>query len=57
VIRPVDPPYAVPFTLQWNPIRAHTPAVARFVAHALTVAPPPGWATGPVHLRQGTTPA
>jgi DNA-binding transcriptional LysR family regulator len=57
VIRPVDPAYAVPFTLQWNPTRAHTPAVARFVAHALTVAPPPGWANGPAHLRHGTTPA
>jgi DNA-binding transcriptional LysR family regulator len=53
VIRPVDPPYDVPFTLQWNPTRAHSPAVARFVAHTLTTAPPPGWATGPAHLRHG----
>jgi DNA-binding transcriptional LysR family regulator len=50
VILPVDPGYDVPFTLQWNPARAHTPAVARFVHHALTIAPPGGWATGPAHL-------
>ena len=29
VIRPVDPGQLVPFTLQWNPNRAHTMAVAR----------------------------
>ena len=57
VIRPVDPRHDVPFTLQWNPTRAHTPAVARFVAHALTTPPPSGWSTGPAHLRHGTSPA
>ncbi len=51
VIRPVDPGYDVPFSLQWNPTRAHTPAVARFVRHVLTTPPPMGWATGPAHLR------
>jgi DNA-binding transcriptional LysR family regulator len=51
VIRPLDPGYDVPFTLQWNPTRAQTPAVARFVHHVLTVPPPSGWATGPAHLR------
>jgi DNA-binding transcriptional LysR family regulator len=49
VIRPVDPPYQVPFTLQWNPGRTRSPAVARFVQHALTTAPPPGWTAGPDH--------
>jgi DNA-binding transcriptional LysR family regulator len=51
VIRRVHPGYDVPFTLQWNPNRAQTPAVARFVNHALTTPPPTGWATGPAHLR------
>jgi DNA-binding transcriptional LysR family regulator len=50
VIRPVDPTYDVVFTLQWNPTRAQTPAVARYVSHALSVAPPVGWSTGPAHL-------
>jgi DNA-binding transcriptional LysR family regulator len=49
VIRPVDPPYNVPFTLQWNPSRTRSPAVARFVQHALTTDPPAGWLTGPDH--------
>jgi DNA-binding transcriptional LysR family regulator len=53
VIRPLDSGYEVPFTLQWNPTRAQTPAVARFVHHALLTAPPPGWATGPAHLLHG----
>jgi hypothetical protein len=57
VIRPVDPVYDVSFTLQWNPTRAHTPAVARFLRHVLTTPPPRGWATGPAHLRHGATPA
>jgi DNA-binding transcriptional LysR family regulator len=51
VIRPVDPPLDVPFTLQWNPSRARSPAVARFVQHALTADPPPGWTTRSGHLR------
>jgi DNA-binding transcriptional LysR family regulator len=53
VLRPLEPAYDVPFTLQWNPSRTQTPAVARFVHHALTTAPPIGWATGPAHLRHG----
>jgi DNA-binding transcriptional LysR family regulator len=50
VIRPVDPGQLVPFTLQWNPNRAHTMAVARFVHAALIAEPPPGWRTQPDHL-------
>lgn len=56
VIRPVDPAHDVPFTLQWNPERAQTPAVARFVEHALTAPPPSGWKTGPAHLSRGPGP-
>ncbi len=51
VIRPVEPVQLVPFTLQWNPDRAQTAAVARFVHAALTADPPPGWLTQPGHLR------
>jgi DNA-binding transcriptional LysR family regulator len=50
VIRPVAPRQLVPFTLQWNPSRAHTIAVARFVRCALTADLPPGWHTQPDHL-------
>jgi DNA-binding transcriptional LysR family regulator len=50
VIRPVEPAQLVPFTLQWNPSRAHTTAVARFVHVALTTELPPGWRTQPDHL-------
>jgi DNA-binding transcriptional LysR family regulator len=50
VIRPVTPPLLVPFVLQWNPDRAQTPAVARFVHAALAVEPPRGWHTQPGHL-------
>lgn len=50
IIRPTEPPLLVPFTLQWNPSRAHTTAVARFVHAALTSALPPGWQTQPDHL-------
>jgi DNA-binding transcriptional LysR family regulator len=50
VVRPVTPACDVVFTLQWNPTRAQTPAVARFVCHALSIAPPVGWSTGPAHL-------
>lgn len=53
VIRPVEPALLVPFTLQWNPGRAHTTAVARFVHAALTAELPPGWFTQPAHLRHG----
>jgi hypothetical protein len=41
VIRPVDPAQLVPFTLQWNPSRANTAALARFVHVALTAELPP----------------
>jgi DNA-binding transcriptional LysR family regulator len=51
VIRPVAPRQLVPFTLQWNPSRAHTLAVARFVHCALAADLPPGWHTQPDHLR------
>jgi DNA-binding transcriptional LysR family regulator len=51
VIRPVTPRQLVPFTLQWNPSRAHTMAVARFVRFALAADLPPGWHTQPGHLR------
>jgi len=50
VIRPVEPTMLVPFTLQWNPDRAQTAAVARFVHFALSVAPPSGWQMQPGHL-------
>ena len=50
VIRPVESGPLVPFTLQWNPSRAHTTAVARFVHTALTVALPAGWHTQPDHM-------
>ena len=50
VIRPVEPAQLIPFTLQWNPSRAHTTAVARFVHAALTAELPPGWHTQPDHL-------
>jgi DNA-binding transcriptional LysR family regulator len=51
VIRPVEPAQLVPFTLQWNPSRAHTTAVARFVHATLTAELPSGWVTQPDHLR------
>jgi DNA-binding transcriptional LysR family regulator len=51
VIKPVEPLQLVPFTLQWNPHRAQTAAVTRFVHTALTADPPPGWLTQPGHLR------
>ena len=50
VVRPVASGQLVPFTLQWNPNRAHTTAVARFVHTALTAELPPGWRTQPDHL-------
>jgi DNA-binding transcriptional LysR family regulator len=50
VIRPVAPRQLMPFTLQWNPSRAHTTAVARFVHCALAADLPPGWHTQPGHL-------
>lgn len=54
-IRPVDPPLDVPFTLQWNAERIQSPAVARFVHHALTAVLPPGWSYGPAHTRHPPT--
>jgi DNA-binding transcriptional LysR family regulator len=53
VARPVAPAQLVPYTLQWNPDRAQTAAVARFVHLALTVEVPSGWHTLPGHLRHG----
>ena len=50
VICPVAPRQLVPFTLQWNPSRVHTTAVARFVHCALAADLPPGWHTQPDHL-------
>jgi DNA-binding transcriptional LysR family regulator len=49
-VRPVSSGQLVPFTLQWNPNRAHTTAVARFVHATLTVELPSGWRTQPDHL-------
>lgn len=54
VIKPLQPEVLVPYTLQWNPDRAQTPAVARFVRTALTVDPPAGWSRQPGHLRHAT---
>jgi DNA-binding transcriptional LysR family regulator len=55
VVRPVAPLQLVPFVLKWNPDRAQTPAVARFVTTALSVEPPPGWHTQPGHLHHSST--
>jgi len=46
----VAPRQLMPLTLQWNPSRAHTMAVARFVRCALAADLPPGWYTQPDHL-------
>jgi DNA-binding transcriptional LysR family regulator len=51
VIRPVASGQLVPFTLQWNPSRTHTAAVARFVHATLTAELPDGWRTQPDHLQ------
>ena len=50
-IMPVTPTVVVPYTLQWNPDRAPTAAVGRFVQLALTVDVPSGWVTQRDHLR------
>jgi hypothetical protein len=55
-IRPVAPTQVVPYTLQWNPTRAPTAAVGRFVHVALTVDVPAGWVTQPGHLRHCQAP-
>lgn len=49
-VRPVTPPASVPYTLRWNPDRATSAAVAKFVHLALTCAPPAGWTTRAGHL-------
>jgi DNA-binding transcriptional LysR family regulator len=49
-ILPVIPTVVVPYTLQWNPDRAPSAAVGRFVQLALTVDVPPGWVTQRDHL-------
>jgi hypothetical protein len=46
-LKAVRPQQLVPFVLQWAPERAWNAAVVDFVDLALTVEPPPGWATGP----------
>jgi len=46
----------MPHELQWNPYRAPTAAVARFVRLALTVEVPTGWHTQSAHLRHGFAP-
>jgi len=56
VIRPADPELLVPFSLQWNPDRAYTMAVARFVHATLTAQLPPGWRTQPDHLHHRELP-
>lgn len=48
---PVTPQLLVPYTLQWNPDRARTAAVARFVRLALPADVPAGWHSKPGHLR------
>jgi hypothetical protein len=53
VVVPLHPLTPMPHKLQWNPERAQTAAVARFVHLALTVDVPAGWHTLPAHLRHG----
>jgi DNA-binding transcriptional LysR family regulator len=53
VLIPLDPLTLMPHKLQWNPDRAQTAAVARFVHLALTTDVPAGWYTLPGHLRHG----
>jgi len=48
---PYRPPNCSTTKLQWNPDRAKTAAIARFVHLALSVDVPPGWMTQPGHLR------
>ena len=50
VLVPLHPLTLMPHKLQWNPDRAQTAAVARFVHLALTVDVPAGWHTLPAHL-------
>ncbi len=50
-VLPLDPAALMPHKLQWNPDRAQTAAVARFVHLALTTAVPAGWCTLSAHLR------
>lgn len=50
-VRSTIPSLRMPYTLQWNPERAQTAAVGRFVKLALTAAVPSGWRMEPGHLR------
>jgi DNA-binding transcriptional LysR family regulator len=50
-IRPVVPTQPVPYALQWNPDRASSTAVSRFVELALNTDVPRGWATQRDHSR------
>jgi DNA-binding transcriptional LysR family regulator len=56
IVVPLHPLTLMPHKLQWNPDRAQTAAVARFVHLALTVDVPAGWHTLPAHLRYGGPP-
>ena len=47
----MTPRQLAPLTLHWNPGRAHTMAVARFVYRALAAGLPPGWYSQRDHLR------
>jgi DNA-binding transcriptional LysR family regulator len=47
---PITPTVVIPYTLQWNPDRATTAAVGRFVQLALTAAVPAGWVPERDHL-------
>lgn len=49
--RRVHPTRLVPYTLQWNPERAQSAAVARFVHLALSFPLPHGWVMRHGHLR------
>ncbi|HJP77859.1 MAG TPA: LysR family transcriptional regulator [Pseudonocardiaceae bacterium] len=50
VVKPIEPPVLVPFTLHWSPEHAQSTAVARFVRATLTAQLPPGWVRRPGHL-------
>jgi DNA-binding transcriptional LysR family regulator len=56
VLMPLSPVTLMPHKLQWNPDRAQTADVARFVHLALTVDVPTGWHTLPAHLRHDAPP-
>lgn len=53
VVRSLAPELLIPYTLKWNPNRAHSAAVARVVDLALNADVPECWCTQPGHLRHG----